>query len=202
MSAQVVYRFNGFRLDPVRRLLFGADGQPIPLKPKVFATLLYLVERPGELVDKEALLEAVWPHVVVEENNLNKAISTLRQVFGETRDEHRFIVTEPGRGYRFVASVEAVPAASGGAATRAALRPLSPHANAAPRSTARLSRECDETSVTKRPRLTLAVAGHRGGVRSGRGRRLLARTRADGIRRQRRASACPRTRSPSCRSAI
>ena len=86
VSAQVAYRFNGFRLDPARRLLFGADGQPIPLKPKVFATLLYLVERPGELVDKEALLEAVWPHVVVEENNLNKAISTLRQVFGETRD--------------------------------------------------------------------------------------------------------------------
>ena len=84
--------------------------KPISLKPKVFDTLLYLVERPGELVDKEALLEAVWPHVVVEENNLNKAMSTLRQVFGETRDEHRFIVTEPGRGYRFVASVEAVPA--------------------------------------------------------------------------------------------
>ena len=109
-SAQLAYRFNGFRVDPVRRLLFGADGEPIPLKPKVFDTLLYLVERPGVLVDKQALLEAVWPHVVVEDNNLNKAISTLRQVFGETRDEHRFIVTEPGRGYRFVASVEAVPA--------------------------------------------------------------------------------------------
>jgi TolB-like protein/DNA-binding winged helix-turn-helix (wHTH) protein len=109
VSAQVLYRFNGFHLDPVRRLLFGADGQPIPLKPRVFATLLYLVERRGELVTKEALLAAVWAHVVVEENNLNKAISTLRQVFGETPNEHRFIVTEPGRGYRFVASVEAVP---------------------------------------------------------------------------------------------
>jgi formylglycine-generating enzyme required for sulfatase activity/DNA-binding winged helix-turn-helix (wHTH) protein len=109
-SAKVAYRFGGFRVDAMRRLLFGADGAPIRLKPKVFDTLLYLVERPGELVAKEALLEAVWPHVVVEENNLNKAISTLRQVFGETRDEHRFIVTEPGRGYRFVASVEAVPA--------------------------------------------------------------------------------------------
>jgi TolB-like protein/DNA-binding winged helix-turn-helix (wHTH) protein len=105
-SANIAFRFNGFRLDPVRRLLFGADGKPIPLKPKVFATLLYLVERPGELIDKQALLEAVWPHVVVEENNLNKAISTLRQVFGEARDSHRFIVTEPGRGYRFVATVE------------------------------------------------------------------------------------------------
>src|SRR6185295_12066668 len=110
LSAQVIYRFNGFRVDPARRLMFGADGQPIRLKPKVFDTLLYLVERPGELVAKEALLEAVWPHVVVEENNLNKAISTLRAVFGETRDEHRFIVTEPGRGYRFVARVETVPA--------------------------------------------------------------------------------------------
>ena len=97
-SAQLAYRFNGFRVDPVRRLLFGADGEPIPLKPKVFDTLLYLVERPGELVAKQALLEAVWPHVVVEENNLNKAISTLRQVFGETRDEHRFIVTSPAAG--------------------------------------------------------------------------------------------------------
>jgi Tol biopolymer transport system component/DNA-binding winged helix-turn-helix (wHTH) protein len=111
-SANAAYRFNGFRIDPVRRLLFGADGEPIPLKPKVFDTLLYLVERRGVLVGKQALLEAVWPHVVVEENNLNKAISTLRQVFGETRDEHRFIVTEPGRGYRFVASVDAVPTAT------------------------------------------------------------------------------------------
>lgn len=74
-SANVAYRFNGFRIDAVRRLLFGADGEPIPLKPKVFDTLLYLVERRGVLVDKQALLEAVWPHVVVEDNNLNKAIS-------------------------------------------------------------------------------------------------------------------------------
>src|SRR5262245_50651893 len=111
-SGQMGYRFNGFRVDPARRLLFGADGQPIPLKPKVFDVLLYLVERAGELVDKRALLEAVWPHVVVEENNLNKAISTLRQAFGESRDEHRFIVTEPGRGFRFVASVETVTAAA------------------------------------------------------------------------------------------
>jgi TolB-like protein/DNA-binding winged helix-turn-helix (wHTH) protein/Tfp pilus assembly protein PilF len=105
--------------------MFGADGQPIPLKPKVFDTLLFLIERRGELVDKQALLEGVWPHVVVEENNLNKAISTLRQVFGETRDEHRFIVTEPGRGYRFVASVATEPAMPTGSpsAETAVVRP-------------------------------------------------------------------------------
>jgi Tol biopolymer transport system component/DNA-binding winged helix-turn-helix (wHTH) protein len=109
-SPYASYRFSGFRVDPARRLLFGADGQPIPLKPKVFDTLLYLVERAGELVAKQALLDAVWPHVVVEENNLNKAISQLRAAFGEKRDEHRFIVTEPGRGYRFVARVEIIDA--------------------------------------------------------------------------------------------
>jgi TolB-like protein/DNA-binding winged helix-turn-helix (wHTH) protein len=140
-AANVVYRFNGFRVDPARRLLFGADGHPIPLKPKVFDTLLYLVERPGELVEKQVLLECVWPHVVVEENNLNKAISTLRQVFGETRDEHRFIVTEPGRGYRFVASVETLPA---GAAEP-------PDTDAAPSPTTRQSLE------SKRPQPNVAA---------------------------------------------
>ena len=108
----VTYRFSGFSADPVRRLLFGPDGEPIALKPRVFDTLLYLIEHRGELLQKQALLDAIWPHVVVEENNLNQAISTLRRVLGETRDEHRFIVTEPGRGYRFVAPVEAVPVES------------------------------------------------------------------------------------------
>jgi TolB-like protein/DNA-binding winged helix-turn-helix (wHTH) protein len=102
------YRFSGFTVDPVRRLLFGADGRPIALKPRVFDTLLYLVEHRGELLEKEKLLDAIWPGVVVEENNLNQAISTLRRVFGETRGENSFIVTEPARGYRFVAQVETV----------------------------------------------------------------------------------------------
>jgi Tol biopolymer transport system component/DNA-binding winged helix-turn-helix (wHTH) protein len=106
----VTYRFSGFSVDPVRRLLFGPNGQPIALTPRVFETLLYFLEHRGELLKKQALLDAVWPHVIVEENNLNQAISTLRRILGETRDDHRFIVTEPGRGYRFVARVEAIPA--------------------------------------------------------------------------------------------
>jgi len=108
----VKYRFNGFTVDPVRRLLFGADGQPVALKSRVFDVLLHLVEHRGELLEKQALLDTVWPHVVVEENNLSQAISTLRGLFGETRGEHRFIVTEPGRGYRFVAHVEVLHAES------------------------------------------------------------------------------------------
>jgi DNA-binding winged helix-turn-helix (wHTH) protein len=100
-----VYEFGGYRLDPLRRVLFGRDGSRVRLKPKAFDTLLYLVEHAGETLDKCALLADVWPDVVVEENNLNKNVSELRRVFGETPGEHRFIVTEPGRGYRFVADV-------------------------------------------------------------------------------------------------
>lgn len=105
-----VYEFGGFRVDPRRRVLTGADGAPIALKPKVFDTLLYFVEHAGEALDKGTLLAGIWPDVVVEENNLNKAVSELRRVLGETPDEHRFIVTVPGRGYRFVAHVSREPA--------------------------------------------------------------------------------------------
>jgi TolB-like protein/DNA-binding winged helix-turn-helix (wHTH) protein/Flp pilus assembly protein TadD len=114
----VAYEFDGFRVDPVRRMLIGADGHPIRLKPKVFDTLLYLVEHPHELLDKRTLLKAVWPNVVVEENNLNQAISTLRRVLGERPEDHRFILTEPGRGYRFVETIHRRTHESGAAAVR------------------------------------------------------------------------------------
>jgi TolB-like protein len=110
-TAKIQYEFNNFRLDPQQRLLLtGAEGRPIPLPPKVFDTLLYFVERRGELLDKTTLMKAIWPNIVVEENSLNQNISALRRVLGESPSEHRFIVTEPGRGYRFVADVRAVAA--------------------------------------------------------------------------------------------
>jgi TolB-like protein/DNA-binding winged helix-turn-helix (wHTH) protein/Tfp pilus assembly protein PilF len=99
------YVFEGFRLDTRRRTLLGVDGRPVPLAPKTLDTLCHLVARAGELVGKRELLEAIWPHVIVEENNLTQAISQLRRALGERPEEHRFIVTEPGRGYRFVANV-------------------------------------------------------------------------------------------------
>lgn len=99
-----VYEFGDFRLDAEKRLLW-RDGTQVPLTPRVFETLLFLVEHNGTVLDKERLMEAVWPDSIVEENNLTQNISTLRRVFGETPDSHRFIVTVPGRGYRFVARV-------------------------------------------------------------------------------------------------
>jgi DNA-binding winged helix-turn-helix (wHTH) protein len=104
-----IYAFDGYYIDPQRRVLLGRDGAAIRLKPKIFDTLLYLVEHAGEVVDKTTLLGAIWPNVVVEEHNLNKNVSVLRRVLGETPEDHRFIVTEPGRGYRFVAAVSAAP---------------------------------------------------------------------------------------------
>lgn len=78
-------------------MLSGPDDEPIPLKPKVFDTLAYLVEHAGEPLDRNTPLNAIWPHVVVEEHNLNKNIWVLRQVFGEGPRDNRFIVTIPGR---------------------------------------------------------------------------------------------------------
>src|SRR6186713_2166058 len=102
---RIVYEFGGFALEAGRRLLRRASGEPIALTAKVFDTLLYLVEHRGETLDKDTLLRAIWPELVVEENNLTQNISTLRQVLGETRGENRFIATVPRKGYRFVAEV-------------------------------------------------------------------------------------------------
>ena len=106
-AQRVTYEFGEFHVDAVQRLLrSSADGEPVPLTSKAFETLLYLVEHRGELIDKTTLMKAVWPNVVVEENNLNQSISALRRALGESALEHRFIVTVPGRGYRFVAPVK------------------------------------------------------------------------------------------------
>jgi DNA-binding winged helix-turn-helix (wHTH) protein/TolB-like protein/Flp pilus assembly protein TadD len=100
-----ICQFYGYRLDLVRRQLLDPDGVPVQLMPKAVETLVHLVMRAGQTVSKDELLRAVWPDTVVEENNLTQNISALRKALGEKLGEHRFIVTIPGRGYRFVAPV-------------------------------------------------------------------------------------------------
>ena len=68
------------------------------LTPKVFDTLLLLVQRKGKVISKDDLMREVWPDTAVEENNLNQNISTLRRVLGENRGENRYIATVQGRG--------------------------------------------------------------------------------------------------------
>src|SRR5205814_3384675 len=101
-----LYEFGDFRLDTAKRVLRQLDGTTVPVTPRVFETLLYMVEHHDTVLDKERLMEAVWPDSIVEENNLTQNISTLRRVFGETPGSHHYIVTVPGRGYRFVANVK------------------------------------------------------------------------------------------------
>ena len=102
------YEFGPFRLDPVKRRLL-RDGEPIPLTPKAFDTLLELVRQSGKTIEKDDLMKEVWPDAVVEENNLNQNISALRRCLGDSRQESQYIATVPGFGYRFVAEVKRSP---------------------------------------------------------------------------------------------
>ncbi len=108
LNTQTDYEFGGFRLDTVLQVLVSTTGEPIALPARAFDALRFLVERAGELVDKRSLMRALWPDTVVEENNLNQCILTIRKALGETAGERRFILTVPGRGFKFVAPVKAV----------------------------------------------------------------------------------------------
>jgi DNA-binding winged helix-turn-helix (wHTH) protein/TolB-like protein/Flp pilus assembly protein TadD len=120
-----VYQFGAFRLNTEKRLLRRLDGTAVPLTPRVFETLLYMVEHRGIVLDKERLMGAVWSDSIVEENNLSQNISTLRRIFGETPGSHSYIVTVPGRGYRFVADVSE-QTDNGTVKAEQATRPTSP----------------------------------------------------------------------------
>ena len=98
------YEFGPYRLQVDRRLLL-RDGVLVALAPKALETLLALIEHRGRVLTKDELLQRVWGDTVVEEGGLARNISVLRKALGETPDDHQFIVTVPGRGYRFVAEV-------------------------------------------------------------------------------------------------
>ena len=106
-SERRLYEFGDFQLDASERLL-SRRGATVPLTPKAIDLLLALVEQPGRLLDKETLLNTVWPGTFVEENNLADNIFKLRRVLGDGESGPRFIETVPKRGYRFVADVRAV----------------------------------------------------------------------------------------------
>lgn len=97
-------QFGSFQLDPAEHRLL-RDGQPVPLTPKTFDLLVFLVEHRGRLVTKDQILEAVWPESFVEEANLTVSVSALRKALGEKRGENQYIDTVPKKGYRFTANV-------------------------------------------------------------------------------------------------
>ena len=102
------YEFGPFRVDAEKELLL-RDDAAVPLAPKAFQVLLVLMRHKNQVVTKDDLLKTIWPDTFVEEANLSRNIFLLRKALGEGPQDHRYIVTVPGRGYRFAEDVQLVP---------------------------------------------------------------------------------------------
>src|SRR5277367_4759007 len=105
------YRFLDYELSEADFCL-SRQGQRIALEPKALRVLIFLVARAGRLVDKQELLESVWPDTFVEENTLTRTIANLRRQLGDSSRDSKLIETVPTRGYRFIAAVEVAPASA------------------------------------------------------------------------------------------
>ena len=99
------YAFGPFVVDVVKRRLW-RESRLVPITSKTFDVLVALLEDRDQVVSKDELLNRVWPSTAVNENNLARQISSLRRALGQRPDQHDFVVTIPGHGYRFVAGVQ------------------------------------------------------------------------------------------------
>src|SRR5262245_1645718 len=104
------YEFGGFQMDPARHMLL-RQGEPVPLTPKLFETLLLLVRNRDRVLGKGELIQALWPDTFVEEGNLSQNIFLLRKLLGDDRNGHSFIRTLSRKGYQFIATVTETEAA-------------------------------------------------------------------------------------------
>src|SRR5215467_10077914 len=122
-NAERLYEFGPFRLDVSEHRLLHHQ-EIVPLGPKVFETLLVLIEHSGHVLQKNELMTTIWPDSFVEESSLTQNISLLRKALSEA-GEQQFIETVPKLGYRFVAPVKVVEVSSNGGADEAAMLPRS-----------------------------------------------------------------------------
>ena len=133
-----VFLFEGFRLDRRGGGLFRRDERggfvPMAIGSRALDLLGMLVERPGDLVSRDAIIVAVWPSMVVGDNNLNMQIAALRRVLDQGRAGGSCIQTVAGRGYRFIAAVTRVAAEALSAVALSAAKQLPASAGQAYRS--------------------------------------------------------------------
>jgi TolB-like protein/DNA-binding winged helix-turn-helix (wHTH) protein/Tfp pilus assembly protein PilF len=129
LSDRRLFVFGSFTLDAAQRLLF-QGSEVVPLEPKVFETLLALVEQAGRALSKDELLTRVWPDAFVEEGSLTRNISTLRKALASDGHPQGYIDTLPRRGYRFQPVVERVSATPGPFATASPATPMPSRAEA------------------------------------------------------------------------
>ncbi len=102
------YAFGPFVVDSIKRQLW-RERRLVPITSKTFDVLVVLLQHRDHIVSKDELLNRVWPDTAVNENNLARQISSLRRTLGQRPDQHDFVVTIPGHGYRFVATVQDLP---------------------------------------------------------------------------------------------
>jgi len=122
LGSKRLYEFGPYRLDKQKGQLW-RDGQTVSLTTKSLEILACLVENAGSVVSKDQLMETLWPDSYVEEGNLTQNVFLLRKALGETARDHNYVVTVPGRGYRFAAEVREIANGNG---TSHAVAPLEP----------------------------------------------------------------------------
>ncbi len=105
MAVISLYRFGLFSLDVRKRRLY-KNGEPIQLAPKTYEILLILVEQAGNLVEKDHIIETIWPDQFIEESNLAQHIYKLRKLLDDKQGDQEFIITVPGKGYIFCIDVQ------------------------------------------------------------------------------------------------
>jgi eukaryotic-like serine/threonine-protein kinase len=157
-----VYRFRDFELEPDERRLSEA-GKPIALTPKVFDTLVLLVERSGHVVSKDELMRLLWPRGYVDESNLTKHIWLIRRALGEGDHDSRFIETVPKLGYRFVAPVTTTALPPGEAHDATPPGPVLPVPASVPAAPAPVSSPVGSTESGHAPEVGRGLAARIGG---------------------------------------
>jgi DNA-binding winged helix-turn-helix (wHTH) protein len=126
-SARRVVRFGPYRVDLSDGSLWRGT-EDVRMPPRALAVLLYLVERPGRLVSKSALLDAVWKDAHVSETSLTEAMGLVRQTLGDNPQQPEYIQTVHRRGYRFIAPISVEPQAGVSRGVPDAAEELEPHA--------------------------------------------------------------------------
>src|SRR5271156_1251839 len=107
MKTEGVFQFGEFQIDARARSL-RREKTAVAINFRAFDVLLYFVQNPGKVLTRDELLKNVWPDAFVDENSLAQSISALRRALEERPGDNSYIVTLPGRGYKFVSQVQAV----------------------------------------------------------------------------------------------
>jgi len=150
-QARRLYEFGPFRIDTANRLLL-RDGKPVALKPKVVDTLLVLIENSGRVLEKDELIQKLWPDSFVEEGNLTQNVYEIRKALDSGEEAESYIETIPRRGYRFAVPVKELPFAGG------AVLPVSPGDIAPVSENAQAASQRSENESPEKPFALSAVA--------------------------------------------